>query len=187
MSSWRDGKCCLGDHTMGNSREGWGRDTPKAKANVRLKVLLKSVWQRCAARSQSPPSEPKACGRASKDPSGAGSLHSSARAVPSAIPAQRLSSESPSSRCDPVLAGAASSPPARWLPRDAPSSGSPVGSSAPAACRGSTSAAPRAPSAARPGGFYARLRQKPPVAAAREQSQRRRWLTRGWRGFGGHP
>ena len=78
----------MGDHTIGNNQERQGRDTPKPKADIRLKVLLKSIWQRHTARSQSLPSELQARGRASKGPSGTASLCANAKTVPRDIPAR---------------------------------------------------------------------------------------------------
>lgn len=121
----------MSDHTIGNNQERKGRHTPKAKANVKLKVLLKSVWQRRTACSQSLPHELQACGRASKGPSGTASLRATARTVPKDIPARgsvqhrRLPDVTRRS-----LLPSRTLTPVEDLPRDAPSRGSPASGSA---------------------------------------------------------
>lgn len=50
--------------------------------------MLKSIWQRRAARRQSLPSELQAQARASKGPSGTTNLRESARTVPKDVPAR---------------------------------------------------------------------------------------------------
>lgn len=126
----------MGDHTIGNNQGGQGRDTPKAKADIRLKVLLKSIWQRRAAHSQSLPSELQARGRSSKGPCRAASLRASARTVPKDIPARgsvqhrRLPDVTKFWQDQPPPLPSCSPAPAQELPRDAPSSGSPASGSA---------------------------------------------------------
>lgn len=120
----------MGDRNIGNNQERQGRDTPKPKADIRMKVLLKSIWQRCTARSQSPPSKLQARGRASKGPSGTASLRASARtSQPEAQFSITVFPAGPSLGRSSLLPSCTLAP-AQELPWDDPSSHSPASSAA---------------------------------------------------------
>jgi len=153
----------MDDHTIGNNQEGHGRDTPKVKADIRLKILLKSIWQRHAACSQSPPSKLQACDRASKGHLG---LLASMQA-----PGLFRRTSQPEGQFSIAVFPAGPNfgrsllpsltlAPAQELPWDAPSSRSPASGSAALhqpACCGSTGGVPRPSAADKPGRFYAWL------------------------------
>lgn len=147
----------MGDHTIGNNQETQGRDTSKAKADIRLKVLLKSIWQRLAACSQNLPSKLLERGRASKGPAGTAGLRASARAVPKDI----LTSSSVQHHCLPhsTTFGQEQPPPFPHTPPGCSRQRFPsqrLHTSQRALC-GSTSRVPRHSSADKPGRFYAWL------------------------------